>query len=157
MTKKGSTSGAKRTRPQLHQNVTAFHHNRSSKLTNKILASPISALLCPACVKVIEWRKQYRKYKPLTVPKRCIACQGKSIKAAYHTRCDACATKSDVCVKCGDARSLDDAKLQNPVSIPPPPSNDTESVLDDDDDDEQDSEEDGEQDSKEDDDESASE
>lgn len=121
--KKGSSSsGGKRTRPQLHQNTTAFHHNPSSKLTAKILASPISRLLCPACVKVIEWRKQYRKYKPLTVPKKCISCGEKRIKAAYHCRCDPCAISGDVCAKCGDPRSLDEQKRRNPVPLPTPTS-----------------------------------
>ena len=117
---KGSTSGEKRTRPQMHQNTTAFHHNPSSKLTAKILASPISNLLCPSCVKVIEWRKQYRKYKPLSVPKKCIGCGEKRIKAAYHSRCDECTRAGDVCAKCGDLRSLDSRKLNTPLEIPPP-------------------------------------
>ena len=30
---------------------------------------PINGL-CPACEEQIEWRKKYRKYKPLTVPKK---------------------------------------------------------------------------------------
>lgn len=118
--KVSTSSGGKRTRPQVHQNTTAFHHNPSSKLTAKILASPISPLLCPTCVKVIEWRKQYRKYKPLTVPKKCISCGEKRIKAAYHCKCDACASVGNVCAKCGDSRSFDEVKSKNAVDIPPP-------------------------------------
>jgi hypothetical protein len=116
--KVSTSSGGKRTRPQVHQNTTAFHHNPSSKMTAKIMASPISSLLCPACVRVIEWRKQYRKYKPLTVPKKCIGCDQKRIKAAYHTRCDACASASSVCAKCGDSRSLDEQKAKAPITPP---------------------------------------
>jgi hypothetical protein len=26
--------------------------------------------LCPRCHDIIEWKKKYRKYKPLTTPKR---------------------------------------------------------------------------------------
>jgi hypothetical protein len=116
---KGSTSGAVRSRPPAHQNETAFRHNKSSKKTKKILESPISDLLCPSCKMVIEWRKQYRKYKPLTVPKKCTSCQEKKIKAAYHTRCDPCASKSKVCAKCGDPRSYDEAKASAKLSYNP--------------------------------------
>jgi hypothetical protein len=116
---KGSTSGAIKTRPPTHQNETAFKHNKSSKKTKKILESPISKLLCPSCKAVIEWRKQYRKYKPLTIPKKCISCQEKTIKSAYHTRCDACSVNADVCAKCGDSRSYDEAKASAKIVYNP--------------------------------------
>lgn len=116
---KGSTSGASKSRPPAHQNQTAFKHNKSSKKTKKILDSPISDLLCPSCKNVIEWRKQYRKYKPLTVPKKCTSCQQKTIKSAYHTRCDPCSSKAKVCAKCGDPRSYDEAKASAKISYNP--------------------------------------
>lgn len=65
-TKKGR---AVRTRPQKYQNTYAFKHNPKSKLTKKILEIPNEGV-CNKCYEVIEWRKKYRKYKPLTVPKK---------------------------------------------------------------------------------------
>lgn len=50
-----------------HQNSFAFKHNPKSKKTLKILALP-SEGLCRRCSEQIEWRKKYRKYKPLTKP-----------------------------------------------------------------------------------------
>lgn len=73
-----------------HQNTFAFQHNPGSKLTAKILASP-NVGLCRRCHDKIEWRKQYRKYKPLSQPARCNICKRRNITAAYHTICDGCA------------------------------------------------------------------
>lgn len=50
-----------------HQNTFAFKHNPKSKKTERILSLPIRGL-CEKCRKQIEWRKKYRKYKPLTQP-----------------------------------------------------------------------------------------
>ena len=55
-----------------HQNKVAFRHNPSSRKTAKILAAP-NAGLCTKCHDIIEWRKRYRKYKPLTTPRRWYA------------------------------------------------------------------------------------
>jgi hypothetical protein len=52
------------------------------------------------------WRKQYRKYKPLTVPKKCVGCDQKSVKDAYHIICHACAVKEAVCAKCRQPKDL---------------------------------------------------
>lgn len=57
-----------------HQNAFAFKHNPKSKKTERILSLPIRGL-CEKCRKQIEWRKKYRKYKPLTQPATwCVAC-----------------------------------------------------------------------------------
>ncbi|ELR21715.1 uncharacterized protein ACA1_384380 [Acanthamoeba castellanii str. Neff] len=71
----------------------AFKHNKNSKKTINILALPNEGL-CPRCHDIIEWKKKYRKYKPLTTPKRCTKCQEKTVKRAYHTICDGCARKT---------------------------------------------------------------
>ena len=99
MTKKVSSGKPKRGPPK-HANSYAFHHNPSSKLTAHILSLPINDL-CPSCVAVIEWRKKYRKYKPLTVMKKCTACGEKKIKEAYHVICAQCCRKGQgQCAKC---------------------------------------------------------
>jgi hypothetical protein len=76
-----------------HQNTFAFVHNPKSKMTAKILASP-NINVCRRCHDKIEWRKQYRKYKPRTQPGRCNGCQKKNVRTAYHTICESCTTKS---------------------------------------------------------------
>ena len=63
-----------KTGAQKHQNSFAYKHNPKSKKTEVILSMPIQGL-CQHCFSVLEWRKQYRKYKPLTVPKKWFGAQ----------------------------------------------------------------------------------
>jgi hypothetical protein len=76
-----------------HQNTFAFKHNIKSKVTDKILASP-NVHVCRRCHDKIEWRKKYRKYKPLTQPATCNGCKKRNVLAAYHTVCESCAINS---------------------------------------------------------------
>lgn len=76
-----------------HQNKFAFSHNPKSKLTEKILTSP-NIHVCQRCYDKIEWRKQYRKYKPRTQPGTCNGCQKRNVRSAYHTICTNCTTES---------------------------------------------------------------
>lgn len=94
-----TSSGAKKSGPPTHPNRFAFTHNRNSRLTKIILALPINGL-CTDCREVIEWRKRFRKYKPLTVPKRCVRCGERAVKDAYHVICKSCAVASRACAKC---------------------------------------------------------
>ena len=94
------SSGKPKRGPPAYANSYAFHHNPASKLTAHIMSLPINDL-CPSCVAVIEWRKRYRKYKPLTVLKKCTACGQKRIKEAYHVVCAQCCRIGDgQCAKC---------------------------------------------------------
>lgn len=93
----------KKGRKPAHQNTFAFRHNPKSKLTDKILASPNEGV-CKKCHDKIEWRKQYRKYKPLSQPAKCNLCKKRNIKAAYHTICNGCATSETVINKILKAR-----------------------------------------------------
>ena len=88
-----SRGSDKKSRPPAHQNTYAFKHNPKSKLTEKILNSPIQHC-CRRCTDKLEWRKQYRKYKPLTQLGKCNFCNKKNIKSAYHTICEPCTTSS---------------------------------------------------------------
>jgi cobalamin biosynthesis protein CobT len=76
-----------------HQNKFAFRHNPKSKLTEKILTSP-NVHVCQRCHDKIEWRKQYRKYKPRTQPGTCNGCGKRNVLSAYHTICTACTQES---------------------------------------------------------------
>lgn len=90
-----STGGPKQ--GQKFQNLTSFRHNKNSRLTKKIEKLPIQNL-CGKCHAQMEWRKRYRKYKPLTIPKRCITCLAKTVRDAYHVVCDECTSTN--CAKC---------------------------------------------------------
>ncbi|KAL3922505.1 MAG: hypothetical protein SGILL_002170 [Bacillariaceae sp.] len=72
-----------------HQNKYAFKHNPKSKLTDKIMSSP-NIHVCQRCCEKIEWRKQYRKYKPRTQPGICNGCKKRNVLSAYHTICTNC-------------------------------------------------------------------
>jgi hypothetical protein len=50
----------------VHQNKFAFHHNKNSSVTAKIANIP-NVGLCGKCHDIIEWKKQYRKYKARSV------------------------------------------------------------------------------------------
>merc|ERR1719223_1049167 len=82
-----------------HQNSFAFKHNPKSKKTAHIMSLPIEGL-CAGCREKIEWRKKYRKYKPLTKPANCQHCHQKTVTAAYHMVCKPCAKAAKICAKC---------------------------------------------------------
>lgn len=52
-----------------HQNSWAFKHNKNSKKSAKIANIP-NVGLCRRCHDKIEWRKKYRKYKPLKAARK---------------------------------------------------------------------------------------
>jgi hypothetical protein len=92
-------SGDQKKKGQAYQNAFAFKHNKNSMLTKKIAKAPIDKM-CKRCVDIVEWRIDYRKYKPLTNPARCNLCLGKTIYKAYRTICDSCAITKGLCAKC---------------------------------------------------------
>jgi hypothetical protein len=61
--------------------------------------------LCDRCYDQIQWKIDYRKYKPLTAMAKCNICAQKNIFKAYRTICDHCAIHSKpdarLCTKCG--------------------------------------------------------
>ena len=58
-------------KPQKYQNKTAFRNDLhdSSKLTKQINSLEVAGV-CARCKEVIDWRKKFKKYKPLTAPKK---------------------------------------------------------------------------------------
>jgi hypothetical protein len=77
---------------QKYQNDFKFKHNKGSALTKKIKQSPLDKL-CPHCLDIMKWKIDYRKYKPLSAPSRCIDCNNKTITKAYRSICDFCAVE----------------------------------------------------------------
>ncbi|CAN0128632.1 unnamed protein product, partial [Laminaria digitata] len=96
-TRKGA--GTTRTRKPAHQNTFAYRHNPKSQKTAKILGSANTGL-CASCHDKVEWRKKYRKYRPLRQPASCNDCHKKAITAAYHKICTPCARERRVCPWC---------------------------------------------------------
>lgn len=89
---------------QKYQNTYKFKHNKNSVKTDKIKSSPLDKL-CARCHDIIQWKIDYRKYKPLTAACKCNICQQRTIIKAYRTICDDCALHSQpdarLCTKCG--------------------------------------------------------
>ncbi len=100
-------------RKQAHQNVHKFIHNPNSKLTKHIYAIEHEGL-CTRCEQIIEWRKDYRKYKPLKEPRRCIGCLDKTVTRAYHQLCAKCSKEKVVCAKC--CEPCDASTKEKPVT-----------------------------------------
>ncbi|KAF9185773.1 hypothetical protein BGZ49_004255 [Haplosporangium sp. Z 27] len=103
--KVSSRKGNNKKGAQAHRNAYAFHANKSSKITKKIASMPVGGL-CEKCVEVIMWRKKFKKYKPLTTMKKCVNCEQKAIKEAYHVICNKCAGEKNVCAKCLESREI---------------------------------------------------
>ena len=97
-------SGNNKKKGQKHQNTFSFKHNKGSLLTRKITSSPLD-LLCKRCIEILQWKIDYRKYKPLSTVGRCNLCKEKKIYKAYRTICDECAINhipKKLCTKCGE-------------------------------------------------------
>lgn len=86
------TTSIKKKRGQKHQNASKFRLNEESKLTRRIQKTPLD-FLCQRCFDQIQWKIDYKKYKPLSAPARCRDCQKKTILKAYRALCDPCANK----------------------------------------------------------------
>lgn len=99
--------GDKRTRPQKHKNKSAFKNNlhdtsHQTKFINSIQVSDV----CIRCKEIIEWKIKYKKYKPLTQPKKCVKCEQRTVKSAYHVMCLDCGRQLGVCTKCCQAKEV---------------------------------------------------
>ena len=81
-------------------------------------------MLCQRCLDQIQWKIDYKKYKPLTVHARCSECKNKSINKAYRMLCDKCALKKiDVEVKLMHQEQIYKSKV---VLVEPRPEEDEE-------------------------------
>merc|ERR1711962_798233 len=101
---RGNTS---RQRTQKHKNNFGFKndmHGVSEKMkaVNNLYVSNV----CQRCKDCIEWKIKYKKYKPLTVPSKCVKCSGKKVKYAYHIVCTECAIQHQVCAKCSKEKEV---------------------------------------------------
>lgn len=90
-------------RGQKYKNSTTFKPGRygESRRVQLAAALPVAGV-CARCKDKIEWKKKYDKYKPLTVPRKCVVCQQKKVKQAYYRLCQDCAQSREVCAKCGE-------------------------------------------------------
>lgn len=96
-----SRGNTQRTRSQKHQNKMAYKndlHTKSNK--TKFLNSLSISGVCKRCKDILDWKIKYNKYKTLTAPRKCVACEEKTVKYAYHVLCGKCAGEKNVCAKC---------------------------------------------------------
>ncbi|XP_028406876.1 uncharacterized protein C9orf85 homolog [Dendronephthya gigantea] len=94
--------GDNKKKAQKYQNVTTFKNNlHDTSKTTKAINNLVVQGVCERCRDIIEWKKKYKKYKPLTAPRKCVKCGQKTVKHAYHTICMKCAVEHGVCEKCG--------------------------------------------------------
>ncbi|XP_068722779.1 uncharacterized protein C9orf85 homolog [Montipora capricornis] len=102
-----SRKGNNTKKGQKYQNTVAFKNDRhdKSKKTKQINSLVVTGV-CARCREIIEWRKKFKKYKPLTAPKKCVRCQQKTVIHAYHTVCSKCAQVAEVCEKCGQVQEI---------------------------------------------------
>ncbi|XP_054016572.1 uncharacterized protein C9orf85 homolog [Hylaeus anthracinus] len=97
-TQKGNTN---RSRPQKYKNRTVFKNDLHDKTYNEKVVNKVEfENVCERCKEIIQWKIKYKKYKPLKAPSKCIKCEEKSVKYAYHNVCTPCAKQFNVCPKC---------------------------------------------------------
>ncbi|GJQ84919.1 hypothetical protein Trydic_g526 [Trypoxylus dichotomus] len=46
------------------------------------------------------------KYKPLTQPRKCVKCEQKNVRKAYHVMCTDCGKQLNVCTKCCQTKEI---------------------------------------------------
>ncbi|XP_061192760.1 uncharacterized protein C9orf85 homolog [Saccostrea echinata] len=103
--------------PQKYQNKSAFKNNLHDTTPRvKLMNSVVLGGVCRRCKDVIDWKIKYKKYKPLTVPKKCTKCLQKRIKQAYYTICIQCAKERNICAKCGEKSEIvEEAETRTPA------------------------------------------
>ncbi|XP_063547493.1 uncharacterized protein C9orf85 homolog [Cydia strobilella] len=113
-----SRGNAMRTRPQKHQNKTAYKNDLHDKTNKtKFLNNLDVTGVCKRCKDIIDWKIKYKKYKPLTAPRKCVGCEEKAIKYAYHILCTKCATKRNVCSKCNTAVEASEPEIEKAPNV----------------------------------------
>jgi len=91
---------------QKHQNGSTWKSDKfKSDGVTKMLKNMKVINCCQKCTSVIDWKIKYGKYKPLSKPSKCLECEGKCVKYAYHTRCIPCVEKLKRCSKCGEKKA----------------------------------------------------
>lgn len=93
-----------------YQNAFTFKHNSKSKKTDYIQGLHHSGL-CRRCNDKIEWKKKYRKYKPLKKPRKCKHCMQPRVRRAYHVICAQCARDKNCCAWCLKDASTAEGKI----------------------------------------------
>jgi hypothetical protein len=84
---------------QAHQNSYKFKHNPNSRTTRTISHAPLD-FCCERCLKKLQWKVQYRKYNPKTVPGVCNLCDKNNIYKGHRHICDGCSENFMVCSMC---------------------------------------------------------
>lgn len=103
-TQKGNSQ---RSRPQKYKNKTSFKNslhdtsNRTKSINNLQIGG-----VCERCKEIIEWKIKYKKYKPLSQPRKCVKCDQKNVKNAYHVMCTECGRKYGMCTKCCQSKEV---------------------------------------------------
>ncbi|KAM6230845.1 uncharacterized protein C9orf85 homolog [Porphyrio hochstetteri] len=101
---KGNVS---RTRPQRYQNARAFKNDKyDTSARRKKINAKLHDGVCQHCKGILEWRVKFSKYKLLSQPKKCVKCLQKTVKDPYHIICRPCASKLEVCAKCGKEEEI---------------------------------------------------
>lgn len=83
----------KKKQGQKYQNATKFKLNDESKLTRRNKITPLD-YLCKRCQDQIQWKMDFKKYKPLKQPGKCTECGKRNILKSYRVLCDPCALKT---------------------------------------------------------------
>ncbi|XP_057300433.1 uncharacterized protein C9orf85 homolog [Hydractinia symbiolongicarpus] len=105
-TQRGNTT---KQRAQKHKNGHSFKNDKyDTSIKQKTINNLHVSNVCQRCKDCIEWKIKYKKYKPLTVPGKCVKCCERKVKYAYHIVCTDCAVQNKVCAKCSKQKDVVD-------------------------------------------------
>jgi hypothetical protein len=90
-----TTSSSNQTKVQKYKNQTKFVPNKYNPNLNTNIKT---TNVCRKCLEIVEWKKQYGKYKVRSQPGKCNQCKNRNILISYHEWCLKCAEGK--CAKC---------------------------------------------------------
>merc|ERR1712065_12356 len=77
---------------------------KGNRKTKDILNRPITGF-CTRCYEIVDWRKRFRKYKPLSQPATCEDCKKRNVRHAYHRLCHDCRRRRKCCARCKSTKN----------------------------------------------------
>lgn len=111
---------------QTYQNKFMFKPNLKGKTEgelSKIANVPLDKM-CQRCYEIVQWKVDFRKYKPLKTARKCNLCKQPRVIKAYRIICDGCALKDKangvlLCTKCGvNVKTIENAVGNKHYAVP---------------------------------------
>jgi len=94
--------GRKKKGAPVHANKTAYVHLRHCK-ENRLPESPYNSMyggMCTKCRKLMDWKKNYGKWRAMAQPGVCGACRERKVTHPFARICQQCVQQTKKCAHC---------------------------------------------------------